>query len=176
MTMKKQPDIIMAISPLKIKRLMENIRKKNDKIIFTNGVFDIIHYGHVDYLSRAKKMGDILIVGVNSDGSVKKFKSKGRPLQNEKDRIRILAALKCVDYVIRFTEETPERLIKLIKPDILVKGADYGPNEIAGAEFVKSYGGKVRRIRLLKGRSTTNIIAKIMRLSNSPGRCRDQYD
>jgi rfaE bifunctional protein nucleotidyltransferase chain/domain len=113
---------------------------------------------------------------VNSDGSVKKFKSKGRPLQNEKDRIRILAALKCVDYVIRFTEETPERLIKLIKPDILVKGADYSPNEIAGAEFVKSYGGKVRRIRLLKGRSTTNIIAKIMRLSNSPGRCRDQYD
>jgi len=151
----------MIIARNNIKSLAENLRRKHKTIVFTNGVFDILHYGHIDYLTKAKKLGDILIVGVNTDSSVRKFKSKDRPIQNEKDRVRILAALKPVDYVVLFSETTPENLIKLIKPDILVKGADYKMSEIVGAEFVKSYGGAVKRIKLVKGRSTTGIIKKL---------------
>jgi D-glycero-beta-D-manno-heptose 1-phosphate adenylyltransferase len=139
----------------------ENFRRKKKKIVFTNGVFDILHFGHIDYLTKAKKLGDILIIGLNTDLSVKKFKGKDRPIQNQKDRARILDALKPVDYVVLFSEETPDRLIRLVRPDILVKGADYKIAEIVGAEFVKSYGGAVRRIKLAKGRSTTNIIKKM---------------
>lgn len=137
------------------------LRLVGKKIVFTNGVFDILHYGHIDYLTEAKALGDVLIVGVNSDSSVKKFKSPSRPVQSEQDRLHIVAALKPVDYVIMFEEETPEKLIKLVKPDVLVKGADYAESEIVGAEFVKSYGGKVHRIELAPGRSTTAIIKKI---------------
>jgi rfaE bifunctional protein nucleotidyltransferase chain/domain len=142
-------------------RLVANLKRKGQKIVFTNGVFDILHYGHVNYLSLARKMGDVLIVGLNSDSSVRKFKSKGRPIQREKDRAGILAALRPVDYVIIFSEETPEKLIKAIKPDILVKGADYKLNQIVGADFVKSYGGRVKRISLTKGRSSSRIINRI---------------
>ncbi len=151
-------DIYFTWKPETIKRLVSRLRRQGKKIVFTNGVFDILHYGHVDYLGKAKRLGDVLIVGLNRDRSVKKFKSKDRPIQNEKDRARILAALRAVDYVILFSEETPEKLIELVKPDILVKGADYKISEIVGAGFVKSYGGKVRRIRLQTGRSTTGII------------------
>lgn len=151
----------MIVARNKIKSLAENLRREGKTIVFTNGVFDILHYGHVDYLTKAKKLGDVLIVGVNTDRSVKKFKSKDRPIQNEKDRARILDALKPVDYVVLFSETTPENLIKLIEPDILVKGADYKISEIVGAEFVKSYGGVVKRIKLVKGRSTTGIIKKM---------------
>jgi rfaE bifunctional protein nucleotidyltransferase chain/domain len=140
------------------------LRLVGKKIVFTNGVFDILHYGHIDYLTEAKALGDVLIVGVNSDSSVKKFKSPSRPVQSEQDRLHIVAALKPVDYVIMFEEETPEKLIKLVKPDVLVKGADYAESEIVGAEFVKSYGGKVHRIELAPGRSTTAIIKKIKEL------------
>lgn len=145
--------IITAIT--KVARIMGR------KIVFTNGVFDLIHFGHVDYLYKAKELGDILIVGVNSDSSVKKFKSTSRPIQPQDDRLQIVAALKPVDYVILFEQETPEELIKLVKPDILVKGADYKESEIIGAEFVKSYGGEVHRIELSPDRSTTIIIQKI---------------
>jgi D-glycero-beta-D-manno-heptose 1-phosphate adenylyltransferase len=151
----------MIISRTKIKTVAENLRRKRKKIVFTNGVFDILHYGHIDYLTKAKKLGDILIIGLNTDLSVKKFKGKDRPIQNQKDRARILEALKPVDYVVLFSEETPDKLIKLVRPDVLVKGADYKISEIVGAEFVKSYGGAVRRIKLAKGRSTTNLIRKM---------------
>ncbi len=131
------------------------------RIVFTNGVFDIIHVGHVEYLSKARLMGDILIVGVNRDKSVRRLKGPGRPLQPERDRAKIVAALEVVDYVILFPEDTPEKLIERIKPDILVKGADYRVSEIVGADFVKSYGGSVRRIKLSPGRSTSRLIKKL---------------
>lgn len=148
----------MIIPRTKLKSILAALRRSGKRIVFTNGVFDILHYGHVDYLTKAKWLGDVLIVGLNTDSSVRKFKGKNRPIQNEKDRARILDALKPVDYVVLFSEETPERLIRMIRPDILVKGADYKVSEIVGAEFVKSYGGKVKRIPLQKGRSTSKII------------------
>jgi rfaE bifunctional protein nucleotidyltransferase chain/domain len=161
--MKMPGNIYTAYTAEKISRLVNNLRKKRKKIVFTNGVFDILHYGHIDYLTRARALGDVLIVGMNRDCSVKKFKPN-RPVQNEADRARILEALRPVDYVVMFSEETPERLIKLVKPDFLVKGADYEDAEIVGADFVTSYGGKVRRIRLSWGRSTSDIIKKIKKL------------
>jgi len=133
--MKKPSNVITQYSPTSIKNLVNNLRRQKRKIVFTNGVFDILHYGHIDYLTKAKAFGDVLIVGLNSDRSVRKFKPKDRPIQHEKDRARILTALKMVDYVIMFSEETPERLIKLVRPDVLVKGADYKISEIAGADF-----------------------------------------
>lgn len=131
------------------------------RVVFTNGVFDIIHAGHVEYLSKARALGDILVVGVNRDKSVRRLKGPGRPLQPERDRARIVAAFKAVDYVVLFSEDTPEKLIKQIKPDILVKGADYRVSEIVGADFVKSYGGSVRRIKLSPGRSTSRLLKKL---------------
>ena len=133
-------------------------QKNNEAIVFTNGVFDILHRGHVEYLAKAKRLGDILIVGLNSDDSVRRLKGKGRPIQKQNDRAIILLALNAVDYVIFFGEDTPEKIIKFIKPDILVKGADYKISEIVGNDFIKSYGGKVKRIPLSKGRSTSSII------------------
>ncbi|UCD94998.1 MAG: D-glycero-beta-D-manno-heptose 1-phosphate adenylyltransferase [Candidatus Zixiibacteriota bacterium] len=156
--------VITRWSESRIRRFIDGLRRKKKKIVFTNGVFDILHYGHIDYLTKARALGDVLIIGLNTDSSVRRFKLKGRPIQNEKDRARILAALEMVDYVILFSEETPERLIKAVKPDILVKGADYKIFQIVGADFVKSYGGKVRRIRLARGRSTTSIFRKIKKL------------
>jgi len=160
--MVKKPDnIYMTFNEESIACLVDGLRKKGRRIVFTNGVFDILHYGHINYLTKAREMSDILIVGLNRDSSVKKFKSNKRPLQNEMDRARILTALRVVDYVVMFSEETPARLIEMIKPDILVKGADYKISEIVGAKYVKSYGGKVRRIRLVKGRSSSSVINKL---------------
>ncbi|MCH9031684.1 MAG: D-glycero-beta-D-manno-heptose 1-phosphate adenylyltransferase [candidate division Zixibacteria bacterium] len=136
-------------------------RGKRASIVFTNGVFDIIHAGHVDYLVRAKRLGGYLIVGVNSDSSVRRLKGDGRPLQSERDRAKIVAALKPVDAVVLFSEDTPENLIELIRPDILAKGADYKLAEIVGAMFVRSYGGKVKRIALTRGRSTTALLRRM---------------
>jgi len=162
--MPNMPDnIYMNPTARSITELVEGLRRRKNHIVFTNGVFDILHYGHVDYLAKAKALGDVLIVGMNSDDSVKKFKSAGRPYQTDTDRARILAALRSVDYVIRFHEETPAQLIEMVKPEILVKGADYQISEIVGAVFVKSYGGKVRRIKLSPGRSTTDIVKKIQK-------------
>lgn len=135
------------------------IQKK--KIVFTNGVFDILHRGHVDYLRKAKSLGDVLIVGMNTDSSVKKIKGPNRPIQNQNDRAVILASLKSVDYVILFDEPTPDEIIHFVKPDVLGKGADYKLNQIAGADYVKSYGGKVKRIKLILGRSTSKILTKL---------------
>jgi len=139
----------------------KNLRSKNKKVVFTNGVFDILHRGHVEYLAKAKSFGDVLIVGLNSDLSVRKLKGKNRPVQKQADRAIILLALESVDYVIIFGEQTPLNLIRLLKPKVLVKGADYKLSEIVGSDFVLENGGLVKRIKLTKGRSTSNILRKI---------------
>jgi len=147
-----------------IKKLVEIrrlLREQGRRVVFTNGVFDILHVGHLSLLEKAKSFGDILIVGVNSDDSVRRLKGKKRPLIPYRDRTRLLAALKPVDYVVRFSEDTPLEIIKKIKPDVLVKGADYRVSEIVGAPEVQSWGGVVRRVRILTGRSSSGIIKKL---------------
>lgn len=134
--------------------------KVQKKVVFTNGCFDILHAGHVTYLNEASKFGDILIVGVNSDNSVKRLKGKERPINSIEDRITVLEGLESVSYIVVFDEDTPENLIKAIEPDVLVKGADYKEEEVVGAEYVKNHGGEVKLIPLLANRSTTNIIDK----------------
>ena len=132
------------------------------KIVFTNGVFDILHTGHVDYSSKARDLGDILVLGLNTDASVKRLnKGPERPINNEVSRATVLGALECVDYIILFDEETPYELIKAIQPDVLVKGSDYKAEAIVGYDIVKAKGGQVITIDLSQGFSTTNIIKKI---------------
>lgn len=130
------------------------------KIVFTNGCFDLLHVGHVRYLQEARRLGDFLIVGVNSDDSVKKLKGPTRPLQNENDRAEILAGLGCVDATVIFREETPANLIQKVRPEILVKGGDWKIEQIVGGTFVQGYGGKVLSLQFVDGKSTTKIIEK----------------
>lgn len=130
------------------------------KVVFTNGCFDLLHIGHVRYLQEARSLGDILVVGLNTDASVKRLKGPARPIQSESDRAQILAALACVDFTVLFDEDTPENLIREIRPDILVKGGDWKIEQIAGGAFVKSIGGEVRSLQFIEGRSTTSIIEK----------------
>lgn len=139
---------------------LEKFRNGKGKIVFTNGCFDLLHVGHIRYLKEAKNLGDILVVGVNSDASVKRLKGPTRPVQNEQDRAEILAALQSVGLSIIFTEDTPENLIKQIRPDILVKGGDWKIENIVGGSFVQSYGGEVRSLKFIDGKSTTAIIEK----------------
>jgi len=143
------------------KEKLENWKKEGKKIVFTNGCFDIIHAGHVDYLEKAKSLGDVLVVGLNSDNSVRRLKGKDRPINPVEYRKKVLEALKPVDLVIIFEEDTPENLIKQVKPDILVKGGDYTIDNIVGADFVQSYGGKVKTIDFVYDVSTTKIAQKI---------------
>lgn len=145
----------------KIKKLISYFKARRKKIVFTNGCFDLLHYGHVKYLQDAKKKGDVLVVGINSDSSAKRIKGKKRPVVNEKDRLRLVAALESVDYVVLFKEDTPLKIIKFIKPDVLIKGADWNKNNIVGRDFVLSYGGRVSTIKFVKGYSTSNLIKKI---------------
>ncbi|MGB9561710.1 MAG: D-glycero-beta-D-manno-heptose 1-phosphate adenylyltransferase [bacterium] len=142
----------------------EKLRQDKNIVVFTNGCFDLIHRGHIEYLQKAKKLGDILVVGLNTDSSIRRIKGEKRPILKESDRALILASLFFVDYVIFFDEDTPENLIKQIKPDILAKGADWTETNIVGADFVRSYGGKVVRIELTEGYSTTRIIERIIEL------------
>lgn len=137
-------------------------REENQKIVFTNGCFDLLHLGHVDYLAKAKDLGDRLIIGVNTDSSVKRLKGKNRPLQDENSRLHILAALHSVDAVVLFDDDTPYELIKKIQPDILVKGADYKIENIVGYDIVTSRGGSVKTIEFIEGYSTTNIEQRIL--------------
>lgn len=130
------------------------------KLVFTNGCFDLLHVGHVRYLQEAKAKGDLLFVAINSDRSVKQLKGPSRPVQSESDRAEILSALGCVDYVAIFDEETPEKLIQEIRPDLLVKGGDWKVSQIVGGEFVQSYGGQVLSLNFIDGKSTTSIIEK----------------
>lgn len=137
--------------------LSSRLKKEGKRVVFTNGCFDILHVGHVKYLQEAKSYGDILIVGLNSDSSVRKLKGPSRPVNTEVDRAYILAALESVDYVVLFSEETPHDLIKNIAPDILVKGGDYEGKEVVGAEFAR----ELRLVQFVDGKSTTATIARI---------------
>lgn len=136
-------------------------KRRGERIVFTNGCFDILHPGHISYLREAKKLGDVLVVGLNSDASVKRLKGDGRPVNKLRDREMMLAALGCVDYVIPFEEDTPALLIDAIIPDVLVKGGDYDPDNIVGADTVRTHGGQVLTISFVEGYSTTNIIQKM---------------
>ncbi len=134
--------------------------RASKKIVFTNGCFDLLHVGHVRYLQEAKALGDILVVGVNSDASVKRLKGPTRPIQNENDRAEILAGLAAVDHTVIFEEDTPEALIRQIHPHILVKGGDWKIEQITGGEFVRSTGGQVYSLQFINGKSTTSLIEK----------------
>jgi len=145
------------ISLKKLIAKLDGLKKQNRRIVFTNGCFDIIHRGHVEYLQKARQLGDFLIIGLNSDASIHRIKGPERPLNKEADRAAVLGAMSCVDYVVIFDEDTPQELLSQLRPDILVKGADYKLEEVVGREFVK----KVVLIDYLKGYSTTNLINKI---------------
>jgi len=136
-------------------------KKNGHKVVFTNGCFDILHLGHLDYLEKSRNLGDRLVIGLNTDSSVRQLKGPNRPINLELSRARMLAALAFVDLVITFDEETPLELIKKVKPDILIKGKDYSIENIVGAEFVLGNGGDVKTIEILEGYSTTEIINKI---------------
>ncbi|NQV17647.1 MAG: D-glycero-beta-D-manno-heptose 1-phosphate adenylyltransferase [Armatimonadetes bacterium] len=147
-----------------ISQITEELRKPDKKIVFTNGCFDILHAGHIQYLREAKNLGDILIIGLNSDKSTKLIKGKNRPINTELNRATVLAALEFVDYIVIFEEDTPFNLINLIKPDILVKGGDWKENEIIGSDIVKENHGKIISLSYKPGISTTGIIDKILTL------------
>jgi D-beta-D-heptose 7-phosphate kinase/D-beta-D-heptose 1-phosphate adenosyltransferase len=141
---------------------MGKVRKSGQKIVFTNGCFDILHVGHVRYLAEARAQGDLLIVGLNSDASVRLIKGDKRPIVPQGNRAEILASLACVDYVVYFDEPDPLALIQIIKPDVLVKGEDWAPDAIIGADDVKSRGGKVVRISCVEETSSTDVIQTIL--------------
>lgn len=145
----------------KLKNMISVWNFQDKKIVFTNGCFDILHLGHIDYLSKAKDEGNILIIGLNTDNSVSRIKGKNRPITDENSRAKILASLQFVDGVVLFDEDTPYELIKLIQPDVLVKGSDYKPEDIVGYDIVKAKNGKVVTIVFLEGYSTTAIENRI---------------
>lgn len=150
-----------VISQAQAKQFSQHLRKEGKLIVFTNGCFDIIHPGHVNYLLDAATLGDVLFIGVNSDESVRRLKGPSRPIIPEKERCLHLACFEFVDFVVLFEENTPEKLIRLIEPDILVKGSDYQIEQIAGADFVLQRGGQVITIPLTEGYSTTSILKKL---------------
>ena len=141
--------------------IINRIKDQRKKIVFTNGCFDLLHVGHIRYLSQAKKLGDFLIIGLNSDSSVKELKGEDRPINSFEDRATLLSAIESVDLVIMFEEQTPENLIKDIMPDILVKGGDYNIEDIVGNQTVIQNGGQVKTISFYDGYSSTNYINKI---------------
>ena len=141
--------------------IRRQLKQQRKKVVFTNGVFDILHRGHVEYLQKARALGDVLMVGVNTDASVKKIKDDGRPIVPEQDRAHVLSALAAVDYVCLFPEETPLELLTDLVPDVLVKGADWPVDAVVGKDIVEQAGGSVQTIEFLPQRSTTNIINTI---------------
>jgi len=146
-----------------LKKKLGALRKKGKKVAFTNGCFDIIHRGHVSYLEAAKATADVLVVGVNSDRSVRRIKGLKRPIVDEQSRAAVLAGLACVDHVVIFDEETPQQLIEAVRPDVLIKGADWKVKGAVGSEFVRSCGGRVKFIRFVKGISSTGIMKRIVK-------------
>jgi len=136
-------------------------KRQNLKVVFTNGCFDILHLGHIDYLEKSRNQGDKLIVAVNTDASIRRLKGESRPINSEYARARVIAALEFVDAVVLFEEDTPESLIQFVKPDVLIKGSDYKIENIVGADFVISSGGEVKTIDLVEGFSTSSVIEKI---------------
>jgi D-beta-D-heptose 7-phosphate kinase/D-beta-D-heptose 1-phosphate adenosyltransferase len=143
-------------------KLIEAEKGRGKRVVFTNGCFDLLHVGHVKYLQKARSFGDILVLGLNSDASVRRLKGENRPLIGEEERAHLLAALDCVDYVVVFDEDTPLRLIETLRPVVLVKGGDYTPEGVVGKDLVESYGGRVELVEFVDGKSTTNIIEKIL--------------
>ena len=142
--------------------IRNELKRKNKTVVFTNGVFDILHAGHVDYVTKAKEKGDILIVGVNSDLSVRRIKGELRPIVPEHERAFIISSLKPVDFVVIFSDDTPHEVISKLVPDVLVKGADWSIEKIVGRDIVEANGGKVETIEFINDRSTTNIIKTIL--------------
>lgn len=152
---------IFSRDSVELERMLAIWRFKGLKVVFTNGCFDILHLGHIDYLAKASELGDVLVVGLNTDESVTRLKGPGRPLQDEVSRAMTLAALSFVDAVAFFGEDTPYKLIKTVQPDVLVKGGDYKPEEIVGYDIVKAKGGEIATLDYLEGYSTTSIEARI---------------
>jgi len=150
----------IATSKEELLRLVNIYKFQNKKIVFSNGCFDIIHRGHIEYLAKAASFGDVMIIGLNTDSSVSRLKGENRPVQDEKARALVIASLSFVDNIILFDEDTPFELINYLKPDILVKGSDYSVETIVGADIVLENGGKVETIDLVEGYSTSNIIEK----------------
>lgn len=145
----------------KIDKVIDELKKQNKKIAFTNGCFDILHRGHVEYLEKAKKYADILVLGLNTDNSVRRLKGKARPYVNEDDRAYVLSRMEAVDVVCFFDEDTPLELLKKVKPDFLIKGGDYRLDQIVGRELVEGQGGQVLTIPFIQGKSSTSIIDQI---------------
>jgi rfaE bifunctional protein nucleotidyltransferase chain/domain len=143
-----------------VRTTFARLRRQGKTIVFTNGCFDILHAGHAKYLHEAAALGDVLVLGLNSDASVRRLKGKGRPVQKVRDRAYLLASLSCVSFVAVFSADTPSALLREVVPHVLVKGGDWKGKEIVGADFVRSRGGSVRTIRLLPGRSTTSILRR----------------
>jgi D-beta-D-heptose 7-phosphate kinase/D-beta-D-heptose 1-phosphate adenosyltransferase len=142
-------------------RLAAELRAQGRAVVFTNGCFDILHLGHVRYLESSRRLGDALIVGINTDASVRRLKGPGRPLQSELDRAQILASLSCVDAVVLFDEDTPKALIQALRPDVLTKGADYKTKRaVVGWDLVRKWGGRVELVPLIEGRSTTGLVRR----------------
>ncbi len=150
----------IATSKEELLRLVSIYKFQNKKIVFSNGCFDIIHRGHIEYLAKAASFGDVMIIGLNTDSSISRLKGENRPVQDEKARALVMASLSFVDNIILFDEDTPFKLINFLKPDILVKGSDYSVETIVGADIVLKNGGKVETIDLVEGYSTSNIIEK----------------
>jgi D-glycero-beta-D-manno-heptose 1-phosphate adenylyltransferase len=146
--------------------IRRQLKQQNKKLVFTNGCFDILHRGHIEYLEQAKLLGDYLVIGLNSDSSVKRIKGETRPVNNEKDRAYVMNSLKVIDAVVLFAEDTPYNLIKEIIPDFLVKGGDWKEDDIVGADIVKKAGGKVVSLKYVDNYSTTGTINKLKRLEN----------
>ena len=151
----------MLIPADKIEFFCEALREAGQKVVFTNGCFDILHAGHVRYLNEARAQGDCLVLGLNSDESVRRLKGPSRPVNNELDRAEVVGALESVDYVVLFGEQTAETLIAKVRPAVYVKGGDYTLDTLPEAKIVQSYGGRVHFVQMVPGRSTTNVIRKI---------------
>ncbi len=158
-----------VVSRAELATIREEARREGRTVVFTNGCFDILHHGHVDYLSRAKALGDVLIVGLNTDDSVRRLKGPSRPIVSEDDRAAVVSALEVVDYVCLFPEDTPHELISAIVPDVLVKGAGYTRDTIVGADLVEREGGRVVAMEPLPGHSTRGIIARIIEREEGNG-------
>jgi D-beta-D-heptose 7-phosphate kinase/D-beta-D-heptose 1-phosphate adenosyltransferase len=152
----KSPDVLAA--------LIAAEKNRGKRVVFTNGCFDLLHAGHVKYLQKARNLGDLLVLGLNSDASVRRLKGAKRPLIDQEERAHLLAALDCIDYVVVFDEDTPLALITALKPHILAKGGDYSLDGVVGREFVESYGGRVELVTFVDGKSTTNIIERVLEL------------
>jgi len=158
------------VSLRQLLHIRRTLARKRKKVVFTNGTFDILHRGHVEYLAAARAFGDVLVVGLNTDASIRRIKGNGRPINRNADRAAVLAALQSVDYVCFFGSNTPGRMIEALVPDVLVKGADWSIDAIVGRDVVERHGGTVKRIRLVPGRSSTSIIERIITTYRQPGR------